>query len=311
MKNETMDRSLLFRYFEGQASEEEIRRIREWESLSAENASYLREERKLHDILILSKEPARADAARRGGRRWIAYAVSAAASLLLVSVLWLSLRQQPFTELAQNVITVPAGQRVNVRLPDGTDAWLNGGTTLTYPARFEKGRREISLDGEALLEVFRDEKAPFVVKTHAGDVSVLGTRFDVEASASRQVFVTSLLSGKVQVQLNGDTDPVTLSPGQEARLEGSRLVVSPIGHPEVFRWSEGLYCFTEKTFRDILSDLERFYEVDIELQYPAVQGISLTGKFRISDGPETALRVLQGSFPFHYTKDNNHIVIFK
>ena len=311
MKNETMDRSLLFRYFEGQASEEEIRRIREWESLSAENASYLREERKLHDILILSKEPARADAARRGGRRWITYAVSAAASLLLVSVLWLSLRQQPFTELAQNVITVPAGQRVNVRLPDGTDAWLNGGTTLTYPARFEKDRREISLDGEALLEVFRDEKAPFVVKTHAGDVSVLGTRFDVEASASRQVFVTSLLSGKVQVQLNGDTDPVTLSPGQEARLEGSRLVVSPIGHPEVFRWSEGLYCFTEKTFRDILSDLERFYEVDIELQYPAVQGISLTGKFRISDGPETALRVLQGSFPFHYTKDNNHIVIFK
>ena len=43
MKNETMDRSLLFRYFEGQASEEEIRRIREWESLSAENASALRE----------------------------------------------------------------------------------------------------------------------------------------------------------------------------------------------------------------------------------------------------------------------------
>ena len=117
-----MDRSLLFRYFEGLASKEEVKRIRDWESLSAENASVLREERKLHDILILSKEPKRVEAAQHSGRRWFAYAVSAAASVLLLSVLWFSLRQQPVTEMAQNVITVPAGQRVNVRLPDGTDA---------------------------------------------------------------------------------------------------------------------------------------------------------------------------------------------
>lgn len=86
-------------------------------------------------------------------------------------------------------VTVPSGQRANVILPDGTDVWLNAGTTIRYPISFMKGKREIILDGEAYFEVVHNEKCPFVVHTYAMDVEVLGTKFNVEAY-SKKDFLT-------------------------------------------------------------------------------------------------------------------------
>lgn len=68
--------------------------------------------------------------------------------------------------VAMQTITVPAGQRVNLDLPDGSNVWLNAGTTMKYPVSFMKGKREVILDGEAYFEVAHNEKSPFVVRTH-------------------------------------------------------------------------------------------------------------------------------------------------
>ena len=70
--------------------------------------------------------------------------------------------------VAMQTITVPAGQRVNLDLPDGSNVWLNAGTRMQYPVSFMKDKREVILDGEAYFEVARNEKCPFVVRTHAG-----------------------------------------------------------------------------------------------------------------------------------------------
>lgn len=56
-------------------------------------------------------------------------------------------------------ILVPAGQRINITLPDGTNVWLNARTSLKYPTMFSKKNRQVILDGEAYFDVARDEKS--------------------------------------------------------------------------------------------------------------------------------------------------------
>ena len=74
---------------------------------------------------------------------------------------------------AMNTITVPAGQRANLTLADGTNVWLNARSEMRYPAVFTGNKREITLDGEAYFEVTHNEDKPFVVQTNKCNVEVL------------------------------------------------------------------------------------------------------------------------------------------
>ena len=108
---------------------------------------------------------------------------------------------------------VPAGQRVELVLEDGTRVWLNSKSKLTYPTSFGKKEREVILDGEGYFEVTKNEKAPFIVKTHKYDIKVLGTTFNISAYQNKlSAFETSLLEGAVEVFSSNNTEHVSLTP---------------------------------------------------------------------------------------------------
>ena len=113
---------------------------------------------------------------------------------------------------ATNVSVFRRGNRANLLLPDGTNVWLNAGTSLRYPVAFKGKSREVELNGEAYFEVSKSEK-PFVVKTDRCDVEVLGTTFDVEAYADETEFRTTLYEGAMQLQAAGASEKVVLHPG--------------------------------------------------------------------------------------------------
>ena len=79
----------------------------------------------------------------------------------------------------QNKVSTPRGGEFRITLGDGTQVWLNAESELSYPVVFAGGRREVELRGEAYFEVARDAARPFIVKTAAMDVRVLGTSFNV------------------------------------------------------------------------------------------------------------------------------------
>ena len=60
--------------------------------------------------------------------------------------------------LAMQKITVPAGQRINLELSDGTVIWLNSRSTIQYPASFSGKNRTVQLNGEAYFEVAHNAK---------------------------------------------------------------------------------------------------------------------------------------------------------
>lgn len=314
-----MDKDLLYRFFEGRASVDEMHAIKEWAEASEENNILLRRERKFFDAMILVKPLKKVDLDLEFHRkkRYFIREFMKVASIVLITVSvtlgLFSIGNNNKDEIAMQTIIVPAGQRVNLELPDGSNVWLNAGTVMQYPTSFMEDKREITLDGEAYFEVAHNEKSPFIVHTHAMDVEVLGTEFNVEAYEKRKVFETSLIQGKVKVKSPSDEKmSLVLSPNYKTTLKDDQLVVSKIEDHNVYRWKEGLYCFKNKPFIEILENLERYYDLRIVLEKQSIAKIVLTGKFRISDGLDYALRVLQQDVAFtYYRNEENDIICIK
>ena len=214
--------------------------------------------------------------------------------------------------LAMQTITVPAGQRVNLDLPDGSNVWLNAGTKMQYPVSFMTGKRDVILDVEAYFEVVHNEKTPFVVHTNTLDIEVLGTKFNVEGYSDKDDFEVTLMEGSVRVASRiGLGDTLMLKPDSKACLQkDGRLKVIPVDDYNPYRWKEGLICFRNESFLSIMSDLEKYFGVSIVVENKNVLKYYFTGKFRQADGIDYALRVLQRDIRFKYERDDENQIIY-
>ena len=110
-----------------------------------------------------------------------------------------------------NELVIPRGGENTVILADGTTVHLNAGSKPTYPVRFAGKRRVVALEGEAYFDVVKDETRPFIVQTHLGEVTVLGTAFNINAYTDASVY-TTLVHGKVQFS-SSSIGTIILSPG--------------------------------------------------------------------------------------------------
>lgn len=306
-----IDRHILNRYFLGQVSEEEKEAIRQWLEEDEGNRKIFMRERIHFDASLLLQEPELAAKKPFVMPLWVRWCTQIAASILLLAgsfYLYDNYRMDQLTNVYQH-ISVPAGNRTNIVLPDGTSVWLNANSTLRYPVVFSEKSREIQLNGEAYFEVTKDKK-PFIVKTDKYDVEVLGTTFNVEAYANKPAFRTMLYAGKVKLYNSQTSDAVILSPGQTAKLVGNALVVSTTTDVNSYRWKDGLIYIEDKSFGEIIELFEKFYDVRIVVNNQKVKGLGYRGKLRISDGVNHALRVLQSDFPFEYRRDEENNIIY-
>jgi len=115
-------------------------------------------------------------------------------------------------------ITVPRGAKSNITLPDGSNVWLNAGTTLTYNQDYGQKERRLHLTGEAYFDVARDRLHPFIVQTSDMVVKALGTRFNVKAYPDEKTISATLEEGKIDVSLmnkNGKDENVILKPNEK------------------------------------------------------------------------------------------------
>ena len=309
---EQIDQHTLVRYFLKQASEEEKEAIRQWIESSEENRRRFVRERIRFDASVLVDEVAvDASAKRYRMHPALSWSLKVAASVLILLGSLYLYDNYRITRLIQTFqsVYVPAGNRTNIQLPDGTSVWLNANTSLRYPMAFSENSREIMLDGEAYFEVAKDKK-PFIVKTDKYDVEVLGTTFNVEAYKDKPDFRTMLYEGKVKLYNAKTPKAVYLSPGQTAELMGESLRVVPTTDPNSYRWKDGLIYIEDKSFNAIMELFEKFYDVQIVVNNQAVKDLGYRGKLRISDGVDHALRVLQNDFPFKYKRDEERNIIY-
>jgi len=300
--NLSMNKETLYRFFEGSATFEEEKRIREWMEYSEINFRFFMKSRKEYDALILTGSSSYLGRKRTISpfSRWMVGISAAVVAILVIGGIYL------FTGESQpeqyNTVIVPPGQRINLILSDNTNLWLNANTKFRYPTEFAKGARTVFLDGEAYFEVSENVKKPFIVRTGQGDVRVTGTTFNVEAYSQYKSFNTSLFEGGVDIYKD-EEKLVSLQPNEKSTLENNQLLISTISDPDVYLWREGLIAFKSKGLEEILLTLEKYFDVDIRVRTENLPQHTYTGKFRQTDGVDYALRVLQRSIRFTYERD--------
>lgn len=311
-----MNRELLHRFFRGEVSEEEQRQVKLWMEASKENEEHYRKERNLFDLMLLSVEQECEKEVRLFGipfSRKLYFSTLKIASIVLVvlgvsAFLYFNVRHFRQDNLYAHSIEVPLGQRVKMVLPDSSVVWLNSDTKFSYRQSFVDNR-EVLLDGEAYFEVISTkEKSPFTVHTKQMDIQVLGTKFNVKAYSNQSFCETSLMEGRVKA-IYGDKS-ILLLPNQKITLVDGKSQINKITDFDTYRWKEGLYCFKNEKLRDILKNLERYYGVYIQVDNSKAAEESLTGKFRISEGIDYTMRVLQNEIAFHWYRKVNSDTIY-
>lgn len=266
-------------------------------------------------------------------KKWIA--IAAAIVIITTSAIYffsyknLQHKQQVATiEASTNEMNTMPGTRSKTVLPDGTTVWLNSDSRITYNANFGETKREVVLTGEAFFDVVHNTEVPMVVHTKNVNIWVKGTAFNVRSYPGSKKVETSLIRGAVE--LTTDADPerkIVLKPNEKIvldmpeadtitaavantpqpektfakqnlyhiqQLNGSRYNVIP-----EISWVENKLVFDNESFTDVISKMEKWYNMEIVLENKELANKNFSGAFKKED-ITTALQALQfiNSFQF-------------
>ncbi len=174
-----------------------------------------------------------------------------------------------------NTLTTPCGGQYQLTLADGTRAWLNAASAITFPSAFNGNERRVEIKGEVYFEVAENKKMPFIVEVNdKAEVKVLGTHFNINAYDDEHNIKTTLLEGSVNVSSSLSPSvsssfrhSVTLMPGEQASLnEKNELHVKKVEINEIIAWKDGIFQFNETDLKTVMRKLARWYDVEVEFR---------------------------------------------
>lgn len=223
--------------------------------------------------------------------RWLStrWLITVAASLLLVSGLWMTFDKWYYTTLYNGY-----GQIRSVQLPDGSGVVLGVQSTLRY-ARFGfgSGTRQVWLTGEARFEVVHQPNdRRFTVQTpDQTTVEVFGTTFLV--NSRRHSTRVILEKGRIQLKTTQSEKALVLLPGdvvtvsEQGRLEYKRQPVNPTQ----VTWHDHRFVFNDTPLSEVVAQLNDTFGVTVQIPQPEIMTRTLSGTFR-AETPDDLLQAV-------------------
>ena len=240
-----------------------------------------------------------------GSNRLIFWSLAASILLLITSVYVLfheHLLEMQEPEMVTSILkSNPRGQKSTIMLPDGTTVILNSESSLSYTSEFLDQERKVTLQGEAFFEVTENPEIPFIVETRNLTTTALGTSFNVDAYPNGVEEVT-LVTGSVKVETHEAMHNTTiLYPGEMLSANGSGIIQkmkkTSFDH---LGWKDGVIVFQDTPLKEAITELEKWYGVDIILRnYPEGNDMNFTGSFR-NDNLSNVLKSLSYTMPFDF-----------
>lgn len=271
-----------------------------------------------------------AEASQDRGTKWWPALPSIAAGLLLAVTAgwWAGL----FDGLSNGTVTTAIGEQRSVTLDDGSVISLN--TQSSVRVQFAEGERRAELlQGEALFDVTRDERRPFIVVAGTAEVRVLGTTFNVYREDDRTATVT-VLEGRVAVTTNDTTNPVSaaappsqpeasgsavpveamaaveLTQGQQARIGHTGAVVEPaaVNVEKAVAWTDRRLIFENTRLEDVLAEFNRYNTRELRVNDPVLAALKLNGVFESHD-PNSLLQYLERAYGVQVHDDDGQRIL--
>ncbi|PWK79067.1 FecR family protein [Mucilaginibacter oryzae] len=208
-----------------------------------------------------------------------------------------------------NTMSTPRGGQYRLQLPDGTIVMLNAESSVSYPTAFTGKIRNVSITGEAYFEVAKDKKMPFIVTFGKQKVEVLGTHFDIRAY-NEQPGKTTLLEGSVKIS-NGSQKQL-LVPGQQAvyNTGAQKFDIKAVDTDDIVAWKNGLFVFDNTELDQVMLELARWYDIDIEYKGVKPQ-LNFTGLVKKNIPLSKALKILETTGGIKFTIAANKVIIEK
>lgn len=213
------------------------------------------------------------------------------------------------TKLAENFIEanievarveVPNGQMSKIILFDGTEVWLNSGSVIEYPNKFNEEERTVFIQGEAFFDVAKNEKIPFIVESKNMHVKVLGTSFNISAYENDQFTNLTLVEGKVDLLTPSGKFLTELVPGEMADLKSGKLSIKKVDTSFYSSWKEGKIEFKSIPLEEITKKLERWYNVSIDFHDDESKALKFSGTVLKNKPIEQIIKAIQLLSPINY-----------
>jgi transmembrane sensor len=319
-------RRLISNFLADEISSDKIGLLKEWLEESPENRHFFDMENELwqmtdHKTAFQHFEAGKAwndlsqhlSGLSRGAGRTVALSrknitllITAASIALLVAIggltLWISERKAHRQITAfTTIIRTAEGEKANIFLPDSSQVMINSGSEIEYSANYNIRERTIRLSGEAYFDVHTDPDKPFIVQ--AGKemkVCATGTKFNIYSYPSEDRIETTLVDGKITIQLR-DKDPIIVSPGQQIvyfSKKDEATIKSVI--PETYTsWKENKLRFIDTPFEEVLRKLGRRYNVVFEVRNTDLLELRYTATF-IDESIEEVMQMLKTISPISY-----------
>jgi len=248
---------------------------------------------------------------------WLKPALKVAASMaLVISTVFIYTKvseynsDQVTTQISFQTKSNPQGRKSTIFLKDGSKVILNSESSISYDENFSSGIREINLEGEAFFEVVKNPEKPFVVKSGGVSTIALGTSFNVRNYKEDNIAV-SLVTGKVRVDKEGKSgmDNI-LMPGEKLIYfrEKGQFKKQKYNDYEDLLWKDGILSFKKASISDVVSNLERWYGVEIEITVPSNKKVSYGGVFK-DQNLKQVLEAVGFTLNFDYNIDGKKVKI--
>ncbi|WP_352422558.1 FecR domain-containing protein [Proteiniphilum sp.] len=211
-----------------------------------------------------------------------------------------------------NQLIVPYGKRSKVVLSDGTQVWLNSGSTLEFPSTFSGEKREVFLSGEMYIEVAPEKNKSFYVHTSGYNVKVYGTKFNVSSYSGASSSVV-LVEGSVSLQ-STDRQELFLSPNEQAVYSetSGTFDTRKVDVHSFISWKEGYLSFEDTPVIEALKQIERYYNLSFNYgDGISLHGLTCTGKIILSDNLDNVMTALTLISDTKYQKEDKLIYIYK
>jgi transmembrane sensor len=211
-------------------------------------------------------------------------------------------------KMLYNTLTTPRGGQYQIVLSDGTQVWLNAGSSLRFPASFNESRRTVEVTGEAYFEVAKHASRPFIVKINEAEIQVLGTHFNVMAYQDEASIRTTLLEGAVKF-VKGNASSL-LKPGQQSQLsqDGQIKIVSNVDVEQVVAWKNGMFYFDNADIGTVMRQLSRWYDVEVMYQSNNIEHL-FVGKMPRSSKLSDVLKALELTSTIQFEIQGRKIIV--
>ena len=214
-------------------------------------------------------------------------------------------------EIGYNTINVPYGGTYTVELCDGTKVYLNSGTTLEFPSRFDGKVRSVILKGEAYFDVARNVSKPFVVEVDEMKLKVLGTSFNVKSYVDEPGVYTTLVEGSVAILRDGQPEK-KIKPGEQAYYNKGvgTLSIAEVDVNEFTSWKDGLFYFKDIALEEILRIVSRWYDLEVFYMNQGAKSVIYSGKLPMYSSVEDVLRKFEISGDVRFELKGRTLTVF-